>query len=143
MSKGVSGAIEMVAVKFCEQIVRGDMTRALRNRDEQFTFSIVVASGFHQSLAKERVQAGLKSSLIMQEESTSARAGALASDWYYLGRIRTVEEIQQAINDLSADAIVEHLRRCPPRDFTIVTLGPKPLRLRAEFKNANGAAVGK
>ncbi|HMO37697.1 MAG TPA: pitrilysin family protein, partial [Gemmatales bacterium] len=31
----------------------------------------------------QRVQAGLKSSLIMQEESTSARAGALASDWYY------------------------------------------------------------
>src|SRR5262249_2858138 len=29
----------------------------------------------------ERVQAGLKSSLIMQEESTSARAGSLASDW--------------------------------------------------------------
>ena len=36
----------------------------------------------------ERVQAGLKSSLIMQEESTSARAGTLASDWYYLGRVR-------------------------------------------------------
>ena len=36
----------------------------------------------------ERVQAGLKSSVIMQEESTSARAGSLASDWYYLGRVR-------------------------------------------------------
>ncbi len=34
----------------------------------------------------ERVQAGLKSSLIMQQESTSARALALASDWYNLGR---------------------------------------------------------
>src|SRR5262249_31387105 len=40
----------------------------------------------------ERVQAGLKSSLIMQEESTSARAGTLASDWYYLGRVRTFDE---------------------------------------------------
>ncbi len=46
----------------------------------------------------ERVQAGLKSSLIMQEESTSARAGALASDWYYLGRVRSFDEIQAAIN---------------------------------------------
>ncbi len=77
----------------------------------------------------ERVQAGLKSSLIMQEESTSARAGALASDWYFLGRIRPVEEIQTAINNLSPEAIVGHLRRCPPREFTIVTLGPKPLKL--------------
>jgi predicted Zn-dependent peptidase len=79
----------------------------------------------------ERVQAGLKSSLIMQEESTSARAGTLASDWYYLGRVRSFDEIQSAINALTPQGIVQHLRRCPPRDFTIVTLGPKPLTLSA------------
>jgi predicted Zn-dependent peptidase len=79
----------------------------------------------------ERVQAGLKSSLIMQEESTSARAGWLASDWYYLGRVRSFDEIQAAINDLTPEGITEHLRRHPPRDFTIVTLGPKPLRWSA------------
>jgi predicted Zn-dependent peptidase len=77
----------------------------------------------------ERLQAGLKSSLIMQEESTSARAGSLSSDWYYLGRVRSFEEIQAAINGLSPESIVGHLRRCPPREFTIVTLGPKPLQL--------------
>lgn len=80
----------------------------------------------------ERVQAGLKSSLIMQEESTSARAGTLASDWYYLGRVRTFDEIQAAINSLTSEGIVAHLRRTPPRDFTIVTLGPKTLRIDEE-----------
>jgi len=75
----------------------------------------------------ERVQAGLKSSLIMQEESTSARAGAIASDWYYLGRVRSAEEIQAAIDALTPATIVEHVRRYPPRDLTLVTLGPKPL----------------
>jgi predicted Zn-dependent peptidase len=75
----------------------------------------------------ERIRAGLKSSLIMQEESTSSRAGTLASDWYYLGRVRTFDEIASAINGLSPEGIVAHLRRCPPRDFTIVTLGPKAL----------------
>jgi predicted Zn-dependent peptidase len=75
----------------------------------------------------ERVQAGLKSSLVMQEESTSARAGAMASDWYYLGRVRTLDEIQAAVNGLTPQGIVEHVRRFPPRDYTIVTLGPKPL----------------
>jgi predicted Zn-dependent peptidase len=78
-----------------------------------------------------RVQAGLKSSLIMQEESTSARAGTLASDWYYLGRVRSFDEIQSAVNALTPEGIVAHLCRHPPRDFTIVTLGPKPLRLSA------------
>jgi predicted Zn-dependent peptidase len=77
----------------------------------------------------ERVQAGLKSSLIMQEESTSARAGALASDWYYLGRVRSFDEIQAAVQSLTPARIVEHLRRHPARDFTVVTLGPRPLAL--------------
>ncbi len=78
----------------------------------------------------EIVQAGLKSSVIMQEESTSARAGALASDWYYLGRIRPLDEIHAAIESLTPRRIVNHVRRYPPRDFTIVTLGPKKLKLR-------------
>jgi predicted Zn-dependent peptidase len=76
----------------------------------------------------ERVQAGLKSSVIMQEESTSARAGALASEWYYLGRVRPLEEIQAAINALTADGIVRHVRAYPPRDCTVVTLGPTALK---------------
>lgn len=79
----------------------------------------------------ERVQAGLKSSLIMQEESTSARAGALASDWYYLGRIRRLDEIQAAIDGLSPRKIVSFVRRRPPGEFTLVTLGPKALKFRA------------
>ena len=46
----------------------------------------------------------------MQEESTSARAGSLASDWYYLGRVRSLDEIQSAIDGLSPAGIVDHLR---------------------------------
>jgi predicted Zn-dependent peptidase len=79
----------------------------------------------------ERVQAGLKSSLIMQEESTSARASSLASDWYNLGRIRSFDEILAGVNSLSPQRIVAHLRKYPPRDFTIVTLGPKALQVEA------------
>jgi predicted Zn-dependent peptidase len=78
----------------------------------------------------ERVKAGLKSSLIMQEESTSARAGTLASDWYYLGRVRSFDEIQTAIDSLTPERIVRHLREYPAKDFTIVTLGPKPLEVK-------------
>jgi predicted Zn-dependent peptidase len=79
-----------------------------------------------------RVQAGLKSSLIMQEESTSARAGTLASDWYYLGRVRTFDEIQKAIDNLTPATIIDYLQKYPPGDYTLVTLGPKALTLNGE-----------
>jgi predicted Zn-dependent peptidase len=76
----------------------------------------------------ERVRAGLKSSLIMAEESTSARAGSLASDWYYLGRVRSTEEIQKAIDGLTPQTILEHVERHPAHEFCIVTLGSQPLK---------------
>jgi predicted Zn-dependent peptidase len=92
----------------------------------------------------ERVQAGLKSTLIMREESTSARAGAMASDWYYLGRVRPIEEIQAEVEALTPRRILAHLRKLPPRDFTIVTLGPKALRIKGMKASANGVkASGK
>jgi predicted Zn-dependent peptidase len=77
----------------------------------------------------DRVKAGLKSSLIMQEESTSARAGAIATDWYYLGRVRSFDEIQAAIDGLTPAAILGYLERYPVRGLTLVTLGPEPLKM--------------
>lgn len=78
----------------------------------------------------DRVKAGLKSSQIMAEESTTSRAGTLASDWYYLNRVRSFDEIKAAIDDLTPTNIVEHLRRYPAKDFTIVTLGQKELEIK-------------
>ncbi len=75
----------------------------------------------------DRVKAGLKSSLIMQEESTGARAGAIATDWYYLGRVRPFDEIQAIIDGLTPAKILGYLERCPVKDVTLVTLGPAPL----------------
>ncbi len=87
-----------------------------------------------------RVKAGLKSSLIMQEESTSARAGALASDWYFLGRVRPLEEIQEAVDSLTAARIVEHAKAHPPENFTLVTLGPNPLNVPDRYQPHLSAA---
>lgn len=77
----------------------------------------------------DRVKAGLKSSLIMQEESTSARAGSIASDWYFLGRVRTFDEIQASIDGLTPAAITGYLEQYPVRDVTLVTLGPAELKM--------------
>lgn len=74
-----------------------------------------------------RLQAGLKSSLIMQEESTSARASILARSWFNLGRVRSVEEVARAIDNLSPASILDYLERHPPGNYNILTLGPQSL----------------
>jgi len=75
----------------------------------------------------ERVRAGLKTSLIMQQESTSSRASSMATDWFYLERVRRIDEIQAAIDALTPAGILGYLERFPAKGFTVVTLGPAPL----------------
>jgi predicted Zn-dependent peptidase len=87
-----------------------------------------LAEGVQQS-ELNRLKARIKSSLIMQQESTSARSGALARDWYHLGRVRTLEEVGQLVDQLSAETINRFLQANPPRDLLVVTLGPQPLEV--------------
>ncbi len=77
----------------------------------------------------DRLKARIKSSLIMQQESTAARSGAIARDWYHLGRARTLDEVGRLIDGLSAESINAFLRENPPSDLLIVTLGPEPLEV--------------
>jgi predicted Zn-dependent peptidase len=77
----------------------------------------------------QRAKVGLKSSLIMGSESTSARAGAIGGDWHLLGRVRTMDEIKGQIEKLSAATVTEAIRRHASSDFTIVTIGPKTVEV--------------
>jgi predicted Zn-dependent peptidase len=74
-----------------------------------------------------RAKTGLKASTIMQGESTSARAGAIAHDFFMRGRIRTLDEIKAAIDGVTLEHLNAFLKRNPPGPFTIVTVGPKEL----------------
>ena len=65
----------------------------------------------------------------MQQESSSSRSGAIARDWYHLGRVRTLDEVSRLLDALSCQSINAFLADNPPHDFTIVTLGPKPLEV--------------
>jgi predicted Zn-dependent peptidase len=78
-----------------------------------------------------RAKTGLKASTIMQGESTSARAGAIAHDFFMRGRIRTLEEIKAAIDGVSLDQVNAWLKANKPGPFTIVTVGPKELKIPA------------
>lgn len=71
----------------------------------------------------DSLKARYKSSLVMQQESCSAWCGGMAGDYYHLGRVRTKEEIQRAVDDLTLDAINEYLAAHPPAAFLCGKLG--------------------
>jgi len=73
----------------------------------------------------DRAKVGLKSDLILQSESSSSRAGAIGSDYYLLGRVRSLDEIKDNIEQRSVDSVVGFLRNNRFGDFTVVTIGPK------------------
>ena len=76
------------------------------------------AQGPHQELADHA--AGVDS---------ASRSGAIARDWYHLGRVRTLDEVGQIIDALSSESINAFLRANPPQDLLVVTLGPEPLEV--------------
>lgn len=80
-----------------------------------------------------RLKARIKSALIMQQESSAARSSSLARDWYHLGRVRSLDELGGLIDDLSSRSINAYLAQHPPRDFTVVTLGPRTLEVPVEI----------
>ncbi len=76
----------------------------------------------------DTMRAGLKSSLIMAQESSMSRSGALASDWYFLGRVRPLDEIAAALDALTPESVSDYARALlKPDELTILTLGPTPL----------------
>jgi predicted Zn-dependent peptidase len=83
-----------------------------------------------EGISKEEIQrakVGLKSSLILQSESSSSRAGAIGSDYYVLGRVRSLDEIKTKIEATSVDSVLEFLKSNKFKDFTVVTIGPNQL----------------
>jgi predicted Zn-dependent peptidase len=78
----------------------------------------------------KRARVGLKSSLILQSESSSSRAGAVGSDYYILGRVRSLDEIKNKIEQTTVDSVLTFLRNNKFEDFTVVTIGPKQITVK-------------
>ena len=75
----------------------------------------------------QRAVVGLKSRLVMQGESTSARAHAIAADQFLVGRPRTLAERAAQIDAVTLDALNGFLRENTPESWTTLTLGPEPV----------------
>jgi len=77
----------------------------------------------------QRAKVGLKAALIMQSESSSSRAGSIATDYYMLGRVRLLDEIKAEIAKTSVDSVLGFLRKKRFKEFTVVTIGPKEVKV--------------
>jgi len=78
----------------------------------------------------KRAKVGLKSSLVLQSESSSNRAAGTGGDYYMLGRVRSLDEIKSKIEQTTVDSVLEFLRRNQFKDFTVVTIGPKEIKVK-------------
>ena len=101
----------------------------------QETLDVILAEirrlpGTIQEAELERVKARAKSGLVMQQESSAARAGAIARQWYHLGKVRTLAEELDRYDRLSVRSIEEWLEAHPVRDLSVVSLGREPLEVR-------------
>jgi len=74
-----------------------------------------------------RAMVGMKSRLVMQGESTGARAGAIAGDQVVLGHPRTLEELADRVNGVTLERLNAFLKSHPPGEMTTVTIGPAAL----------------
>ncbi len=77
----------------------------------------------------ETMRASLKSSLIMALESSMSRSSSLASDWFYLGRVRSLDEISAALDALTPESVSAYAATQGTHDLTILTLGPNALTM--------------
>lgn len=77
----------------------------------------------------QRARTGLKSRLVMQGESTPARAAALASDYDRLGRSRSLDEVARAIDEITLDALNAYVEEREIGEWTLVTVGSTALEV--------------
>ena len=77
----------------------------------------------------ERAIVGMKTGVVMQGESTPARAASIAADQFVLGRPRTLDELAAEVDAITLDRLQDFIRSHPPGPMTIVTIGPNPLQI--------------
>ncbi len=78
----------------------------------------------------KRSKANIKASLVMSEESSSARAGANANDWWWLKRIRSLDEIKAGIESVTKDELDLYVSQYPCVEPMVVTLGSRKLEVK-------------
>ncbi|MGB0768256.1 MAG: M16 family metallopeptidase [Phycisphaeraceae bacterium] len=75
----------------------------------------------------QRALVGMKARLVMQGESSGARAGAIAADLYVHGRPRTLDELADRVDAVTLDDVNRFVAERRVAEITAVTIGPERL----------------
>lgn len=74
-------------------------------------------------MARAKVQ--LKSENVMRSEGSGARMGALARSWWYERKLRTIQEVKEAIDAVTQEQVMDVLHRFSPLNpLTVGAIGP-------------------
>ncbi len=80
-----------------------------------------------------RAKVGMKAGVIMNGESSAARAAAIAHDYYHYGRPRTLDELRARIESVELQRLNAFLADHQPGKLTVVTIGPAPLSVPTDM----------
>jgi predicted Zn-dependent peptidase len=73
----------------------------------------------------ERAKVQLKSENVMRGEGSGARMGAIARSWWYERKLRTIQEVKEAIDAVTQEQVLQVLRRFSPlHPLTVAAIGP-------------------
>src|SRR5712691_4866076 len=76
-----------------------------------------------EELIRAKVQ--LKSENVMRGEGSGARMAALAHSWWYERKLRTIQEVKEAIDAVTEEQVLGVLRRFSPLNpLTVAAIGP-------------------
>ena len=74
-------------------------------------------------LSRAKVQ--LKSESIMRSEGSGSRMGAITRSWWYERKLRTVQQVKEAIDAVTLDQVMAVLHRFSPlAPLTVAAIGP-------------------
>jgi predicted Zn-dependent peptidase len=85
-----------------------------------------LSEGIEQS-EFDRAMVGMKTRLVMQGESTRARASAIAMDQHTFGSPRTLDQLIAQVDAVTLDQLNEYVKANVPGAMTIITIGPDAL----------------
>ncbi|HEV2581952.1 MAG TPA: pitrilysin family protein [Ktedonobacteraceae bacterium] len=73
----------------------------------------------------ERAKVQLKSENVMRGEGSGARMGAISRSWWYERKLRTIQEIKEAIDGVTQEQVLDVLRRYSPlHPLAVAAIGP-------------------
>jgi predicted Zn-dependent peptidase len=89
--------------------------------------------GTIQEAELDRVKSRAKSALVMQQESSAARAAWIARQWYHLGSVRSLAEELARYDRLNVASVEGWLAENRPAGLSVVSLGKEPLEVHREI----------